>query len=206
VPDLPIPPVVADAVAEGVAAALGAFLRTTVGMVTLGVALAAGCFWYAGIAAAGIAVALGAIIGLVLAGKRAVLGGLAAVARTQGLSGRVVRALFERLGAVDSPVPLADAETRLRAAVADWVGGTGGGLRGRVQRALVRRIETITLARFREAGDTVSMARVGDELAARADALLLAQLAGAARRITMLLVAVTVVLACAAAVALRHAG
>jgi hypothetical protein len=220
VPDFPIPPAVADAVAKAAAAALGAFLRTTIGMITLGVVLAVGCFWYAaqgatwrGFAAGGIAVALAGVVGLMLAGKRAALAGVRSVVARYKVGDKVVGSVFDRMTSLPGVsamerLPLAQAEVRLTEALEGFLDGSNSGfVRRKLEEKLVEIVRKLTLARFRQAEAReggIDLGVVRADLCSRADEVIEAQAEAMGKKTTMLFIAVTTVLACAAAIALRR--
>jgi hypothetical protein len=140
--------------------------------------------------------ALGAVLGGLLAVKRAVLQALrhgaarlqlgqrtfgALFARIVGLSGEAAAgAAGERGGAIARTVeklPLARAEQLLSDAVAGLYkeGGVSGFFRTRLHAAIVDRVAAITLARFRAEGAQaggVDLIKVRDELSAKSEELL----------------------------------
>lgn len=211
----PLPPIVAELVVQVVGAAVGAFLRTTLGMAALGIAAAIGSFWYAfdagawqGALAAVASVAICAGSGLLLASKRAALRGVRELVTSHRAGGRVVEAIFDRLAAlpgvsVVGRIPLAEAERRLRSVV-DVIDGDGF-LRRRIAARLVELVRSVTLARFRHAEaheGGVDLALVRADLAGRADDLVADHVSALERRLTFVIVAVAVILCCAAALAI----
>ncbi|HRI55242.1 MAG TPA: hypothetical protein PLW65_34140 [Pseudomonadota bacterium] len=195
---------VVGALAEVLGPLLAAFLRTTVGMFTFTVVLAV--LAYRTAAASGspgkaalavvLVLGLGAVLGGVLAVKRALLLALRhGVARLQ-LGRRTLGALFARMlgvhgaaaheaagtrgGVVAQKVeqlPLARAEELLKDAVAGLhkEGGVAGFFRSRLHRMILDRVEALTLARFRAEGASgggVDLIKVRDELSGRIDELL----------------------------------
>lgn len=216
----------AGALAQLVAPAVAAFLRTSLGMTCLGLALAAASFAWAaqgstarGVVAALLVLALVGVVGLVLAVKRAVGRTLIVGLRRAELGRKALVPIFERLesgvaGRAAARLPLAQAEGALRGAVEEVVRAEPAGrglraaLRRRLQARLARGVERVTLARFRERGATeggVELARVRDELVARVDALLADRLETALRLTTAVLVAVAVAAAAAVALVVREA-
>ncbi|MFN7132575.1 MAG: hypothetical protein ACK4N5_10880, partial [Myxococcales bacterium] len=156
-----------------------AFLRTTFGMLTLGLLLAGGAVWIAaqgsavsGVLAAVLAVALAGAAGVFLAIKRAIGRALLHGLRQLRLGERTLEVVFSQLlgveerlamgargGAIARTVenlPLAEAESRLKATLGALFEASAGkpGLRGRllaaIQRSLLEKVEELTLARFRE--------------------------------------------------------
>lgn len=219
-PHIPIPDFVVEAVAKAAAAALGAFLKTTVGIFTLGLILAIGCFWYAaqgatwrGFAAAGIALAAAAMMGLVLAGKRAAIAGVkSAVAKGQ-VGGKLVGTLFDRLAALPGVssverLPLAQAEVRLTEATTNFLDGQNSGfIRRKLEEKLVEIIRKLTLARFREAEAKeggIDLKVVRADLSARADAKIVDMADAMGKKTTLVFIAIITIVACMAAVALRR--
>jgi len=153
--------------------------------------------WLAGVLAFLICTAAGALVTV----KRTLAAALLA-----GLEGaRVGEAVCRGLSTAMAPLapgaarlPLADAERALRAAVERLAG------QGRVQRLLVERIASITLARFRAEGAAgVDVGRVLEELAGRIDALLAAQISRAVWRATLVAFLAAGLLSLAVALALR---
>jgi hypothetical protein len=195
--------------------ALGIALRTTIGMVALGLALAGGAFWLAaegswlrGLLAALLAFVLCAVLGGVLAIKRAVLGALAAGSRRSRVGERTVGLLFDRMaehvGFVER-LPLAQAEQALRRAIQGLLAAEGGNwLQRRLRASLLEKVEAITLARLRAEGGGVDLQRVRADLCATVDARLLETLRGAVSRLTLLLVLAAGVGAVLVALAIRR--
>ncbi len=204
-----------EALSPLVGTGLRIVLRTTLGMAALGVALAGGCFWIAaqgewwrGLLAAALALVLCAVLGGLLAAKRAVLGALAEGARRSRLGERAVGLLFDRVaehvGFVER-LPLADAEAALRRAVAGLLATEGGGwLQRRLRRSLLEKVEAITLARLRAEPGGVDLQRVRAEVGTSADERLEGMLRGAVARVTALIVVAAVAGACVAALAIRR--
>ena len=191
--------------AEVLGPLLSAFLRTIVGMLTFSgllavlayrTAAASGSPGKAALAAV-LVLGLGAVLGGVLAVKRAILTALRhGVARLQ-LGQRTLGALFARMlgvhgaaaheaagsrgGVVAQTVerlPLARAEALLKDAVAGLYkeGGGTGFFRSRLHRMLVDRVEALTLAHLRAEGASgggVDLVKVRGELSGRIDELLL---------------------------------
>jgi hypothetical protein len=141
------------------------------------------------------------LVGIVLAGKRAVATALIHALRARHLGRVTVRLLFERLlgVAADQPlgqrggvvaqaaerVPLAQLEKRVNEAIRDVLGGeaAGGGftswLRRRIRRQLLGIVRKYTLARFREADAQyggVDLAAVQSELESSIDDRLIRKL------------------------------
>jgi len=217
---IPIPPVVADAVAKAAGAALGAFLRTTVGMITLGIGLAIGCFWYAaqgatwrGFAAAAIALAAAATMGLVLAGKRAAIAGVKTVVAKSKAGDKVVGVVFDRLAALPGvsaveKLPLAQAEVCLTEALTGFFKGSESGfVRRKLEEKLVEIVRKLTLARFREADAReggIDLNVVRADLAARADLAIGDTAEAMGKKTTTIFVVAISVVACLAAVGLRQ--
>lgn len=176
--------------------------------------------------ALGALVALGVCTaaGIPLAWKRALAAGILQIVRAHRLAGTLVRALFQRLLGLDEEgehgsrgaraaqaieqLPLNEAASRLRLAVIHQVkaspqgGGLGGALRRAIDRTLLRLIEHLTLARFREEAHQqggIDLLKVRDELATTADAFIADQIEGAALKTTILLVALATLATLAAA-------
>ncbi len=158
--------------------ALGAFFKTTAGMVALGLvglgvswAIAWQGVWWKGLLAGVVSLALFAGLGVFLAMKRAVGSAVVRLLSEARLGNKIVGALFARVLKVDEAeamgergiraareverVPLAQAELQLRAAAAklgvpDDATGLTAWMRRQVEGALIERIEALTLARFRD--------------------------------------------------------
>ncbi len=170
------------------------------------------------------------LVGAALAGKRAVAMALVHALRVQRLGQTTVRLLFERLLDVSAEqpvgqrggriaqaverVPLAQAERRLSDAARDLVGGqTAGGTKGwvrrRVERVLLRLVQRVTLARFRQADAEhggVDLTAVCAELEASIDERLIHKLKGGINLWTALAVAFLPVQVAAACYLLVLAG
>lgn len=163
---------------------------------------------------------IGTVATAVLASKRAVFAVAEAALTQLALGTTLLNVTFqhllrvtddtergERLGtvgnAVETRVPFAQAESRLKAAVArvTFEKAEVGGIRGRILRGvrsnLLARVSQITLARFREEGQrsgAVDLVRVRDELGQGLDALLVDQVASVASRSTWVIATVAVAL------------
>ena len=175
---------------RGVVAPFGrALLRTLLLFVVLGLVFAALSAqlalpkggWGAALAAT-LSFIAWALMGAAVAPQRALAAGLVA-ACAQLKPGRALLGLvFDRLlsGAVSEAaarIPLAQAEERLVSAVDALIAEPfkGGGVRRRVRDALLRRIEAVTLARFRadaEAHGGVDLQKIRDSLSVGLDDLL----------------------------------
>jgi hypothetical protein len=186
--------------------ALRAFLLTLLGMFALATVVAVGTvvgLWstrpsHAFLAGLGAFVFYG-LAGMGAGGHRAmgaaVLHGLA---RAQ-LGTRTVTAVFDALAASRGAralerLPLGEAEQllsdvvrRLLAAPVEG-GGLRAGLKRRVRDGLIEKVQALTIARFRAEGSAggIELARVGQELAARADEALADLVRGFVRRVTVL--------------------
>lgn len=200
------------------ARALRAFVSTAVVMATGGVLGAAAAWEFAGPepawkgpVAGAAALLLFVGLGAFLATHRAVGAALGHALGELRVGSRLVAALFRQLLEVteDDPhgargtavaraaerVPLAQAEQRVRGTVARLLsapsdgGGLGGRLRRRLEATLMARIETLTLARFRDedarAGG-VDLVKVRDELSAHVDELIADHVRSALTRMTVL--------------------
>lgn len=170
-----------------------------------------------GLLGAGLAALACAAFGGALAFQRTVAGGLLAAVERLALGRRLSGALFDRMlglagagerraegaagdrgravAAVLDAVPLAQAEAWLRQAIQERLradaGGATGFLRRRLERGLIERVETLTLARFREAGrgaGSVDLVRLKDELGEGIDGRIAAMAGGAVTRITILMI------------------
>jgi hypothetical protein len=196
--------------------ALRAFVATAVIAAGLTLALAVVCYAIAargeplrGVLAALIAVALAIPAGTALAWRRALTAGVLRLVGQLGVAGRVVTALLDRVGLerAAASIPLAEAERRLREAVARHAPGKEGGrLRAAIERRLLGAVERVTLSRFRDqaTGDgAVELDRVRDDLVARADALVAERIEGAFLGSTLLVAAGAAGLGLAAALVLR---
>jgi hypothetical protein len=192
--------------------ALRAFLLTMLGMFALASVVALGTvvgLWstrpsHAMLAGLGAFVFYG-LAGMGAGGHRAVGAAvLQGLARAQ-LGTRTVTALFDALAATRGAralerLPLGEAEKllsdvvrRLLSAPVLEAGKSGGfraGLKRRVRDALIEKVAALTAARFRADGSTggIEIARVGQELAARADEALADTVRGFVRRVTLLAV------------------
>lgn len=189
--------------------AFRAFIATTFGMITLGVLVAGGSI-YALADKGGKHMLLGAVCALLLftlggfglAGQRAVGTALLEGLRRAQLGTRTVRALFEALAATRGAqalerLPLAQAEEKLRAVAHQIITSPmeGGGLRAslgrKIRNALVEKVETLTVKRFRAEGADaggIDVQKIGDELAAKADETLADQVRGLMTRATLVIV------------------
>jgi hypothetical protein len=153
-------------------------------------------------------VAEAVIAGILLGGKRAVVMALVHGLRSLQLGQTAVRLVFtRRLGVAESQesgsrdgalvlvaerLPLAQAESRLTAAVTHLLAapaGEGGWFRRRVRGLLLRTVQRLTLARFREEGDRfggVDLGKVQADLETRADGMLLRGVRGGLKLWTVL--------------------
>jgi hypothetical protein len=216
--------------------AFSAFLRTTFGMTFMGLGVAVLSFYLAaqgstlrGVIALLLALATCVGLGLLLAGKRAVMRALLQGVKKLGLGKRTLGLLFERLlgvaegsakgergGAVARTVerlPLAEAETQLREVARGLVRADERtpGLRARLARALqarlLEKIEQATLAGFREENEKtggVNLLKVRDELAGKVDGMLAERLEGAASRVTVIVVAASLLVSVGLALAVSR--
>jgi hypothetical protein len=224
-----------DIVGEVAHAAFGAFLRTTLAMLGLGVVLGGVAYFIAsgstlyGVFAALFAFIVSAVLGVILAGKRAVAQGIAQGVDRLDLGGAAVRYLFDKplgilaAGAVSQHgrlvartverLPLAQAEARLaevanklvRASSAET--GLRGWLRQQLQGRLLRLVQHLTLARFRQTGSSttgVDLVGVRNELVTRVNDLLAAKLQRGIQVTTVLYLLLAIVLSLLAAFALQQ--
>lgn len=204
--------------------ALQTFTKTALGMMALAVLLSGVAFyiaydgsWLRG----GLAVALtlvdATVVGVILSGKRAVLGGIAGGLQHQKLGQSAARMLLSSdgpIGKVAGRIPFAEAERRLRAAVEAVVGKTAqrGGIRGWLARSIqvrvVELIEQVTLTRFRaeaaQHGGDIDLEKVCNEVGELADSLLYDQVRGMMNKLTAILVLATSASAVVVAFALRQ--
>ncbi len=179
-------------VAGSLAGLLGVTTRAFAGIVLIltaaGIVLAAASYSvlaghpaYAALAAVA-ALAEAVAAGIALGSRRGLVLALDHGIRALGLGRATVRLVFDRLPA--DRLPLAEAEERLTRAVTGLVaappegGGPGGWLRRRLRDALLRRVQTYTLARFRRdaPGGGVDLAKIRADLEGRIDDLLLIRL------------------------------
>jgi hypothetical protein len=211
---------IAPVVGPLVKRALAAFAKTTAGMATLGLFAAVGSYlladgaaWWHGALAAAAALALFAGLGAYLAVQRAVGGALITALGELALGKKLVGALFAQLlrvreteqhaergvdaARVAERLPLRQAEALLTNAIARSVAaseaarGPGAWLRRRIERALMERVERLTLARFRDADAAeggVDLVKVRDELAERVDEAAADQVRAMMTRVTLLAV------------------
>ena len=216
--------------------ALRSFLLTVVGMFLLGVVLAgvsgylaADGSWVRGAVAAALAVLVSTVAGFLVAGQRATAVALMCGLRNMHLGQTVVKPLFARLlGITDEGVlgqrgnlaaqavervPLAQAETRLRQVIDDYVrpspdaGGLTGWFRRRLQARLLRGVEQCTLAQLRQHGTAeggIDLVKARADLENRIDRLLLARVRSTAVRLTALTVAVTILVVVTLALAIQR--
>jgi hypothetical protein len=159
--------------------ALRALVRTTAGVLALGVVATGAAVWIAangslvrGLLAAALCTATGAVVAGVLGVKNAIFAGLLAGVEKLALGRSVTWLVFRELGVRDGEgqtagdgvmvrvaerVPLGEAEARLRRAVESVLGARAAksGVRAWMARkllaALLERVERLTLARFRTA-------------------------------------------------------
>lgn len=185
--------------------AFRAFAGSVLGGFVLAVLVAAGCWHVAsersathGALAVVISLALFAVATVLVAGKRAVFAALIHAAGAARLGERAMALVFDRLVATETGVaaaqaaerlPLADAEAKLRRVVDALVREDAGGgfVRSRVRRALLERVELVTLAELRVQGAPtggVELSRVRAALSGRIDGLVVGSLEGAALKIT----------------------
>lgn len=224
------------ALAELIGPLIGAFLRTTVGMFTLSgimafvayrIAADSGSPWKSLLAIV-LVLALGAVLGTVLAIKRAVLTALrhgvaklklgqrtlgALFAKILGLSGAAAEAQAgTRGGAIAQTVerlPLLRAEELLINAVSGLKkeGGVSGFFLSRLHQAIIDRVAAITLARFRAEGAQaggVDLIKVRDELSVGIEDLLCGIFDKAMLKLTALIAIALCLGAILAAVAIKR--
>lgn len=205
--------------ADVVGPALKAFFLTAFLMSFYALALAGAAYAIAaegvflrGALAALAALALCTFLGFTLSWKRALGAGVLQIVRGHRLGGRLVTAVFNRVLGVSEEgqagarggaiaqyverVPLNEAAKRLRFAVIHQIqaapqgGGVRGFLRRKIEALLLRTIERLTLARFRDeanANGGIDLVKVRDELATSADDLIVDQIKGALLKVTLLL-------------------
>jgi|CXWL01.1.fsa_nt_gi hypothetical protein len=205
-----------DVLVEVLGPAVKMILRTTLGAFVLTVLVAAVCVliaadgsWFRGALGASVAVVLGVAVGGILAIKRGILEAVAVGVRRLGLGRRTLGALIDRMASVGDAeewkerggslvrsaerLPLAEAAARLRGAVEARTGesattsGARGWLARKVHSVLLDTIETMTLARFREAdaqNGGVDVLRVRDELSVQVDELIVAAIRKAMVKLT----------------------
>lgn len=222
--------------AEAIGPALKAFFLTAALMSLLALvlagtsyAIAADGIFLRGALAALLALALCTIVGFTLSWKRALGVGVLQVVRTHRLGGMLVTTVFNRLlGVTDQGqagarggaivqaverVPLNEAVKRLRLAVIHQVQAApqGGGLRGHLRRKieaqLLRRIERLTLARFRDEANAkggIDFVKVRDELATTTDDLIAEQIEGALLKVTLVLSLVASLVSIGAALGIQQ--
>lgn len=193
--------------------ALRAFAASTLGITILATLVAVGCFFIAnaesvlrGALAAGVALVLFAVVGGVVALKRAIAEAVIHGCEALGLGTRATKLLFTKILHVDANealgdrgvavamqverLPLDRAEAKLRAAV-DAVlreGQKDGFLRRKLRTTAIDQVSKITLARFREEGQAhggVDLVKVRDELAATIDRKLLDTIRAAELKVTV---------------------
>jgi hypothetical protein len=195
------------------AVAVRSFCGTMLLMLCVGVVLAAGAYyllarhqpWY-GVIGGLVAMLEATLVGLVWAGKRAVVVALVHGLKECRIGQAAVRLIFERLLGVEAQrhlgergimvtkalerVPLAQAEKALRVAVAGVLDSPAGsvGVGDRVKRwlqgRLLRYVAAFTLARFRESGagqGGIDLGKVQADLESRVDEALVAKLTGGLR-------------------------
>lgn len=200
---------------ELVGPAMRVLVRSALGMAALTVLLALGSFYVAapssparGLVAAALSLLIGAILGAILAVKRAVCSALQAGLERLELGRRVLEIVFARLSSIAGVVetlPFAQAEQKLHNAVATIARTENGGwLRGQLRTRLLQFVERITLARFRAEGASgIDLRKVQIGLSAEIDGLIAAQASAMQHRTTMLLILATAALSLGAATALR---
>jgi hypothetical protein len=191
-----------------------AFVRTAAGMLVLSLLLAivvyriastGGTPWKAAVAVL-LVLLCGAILGSMLAVKRAVLTALREGAKAQRLGQRTLDALFSRLlgvkdgqrsagsglGAAVEKIPLARAEQLARDAANKLIdeGRSTGFFRARLHRMAIERIESLTLTRFRaedSAAGGIDLVKIRDELAATVEEKLISVINGMMFKFTLIL-------------------
>jgi hypothetical protein len=225
-------PVVSVAIKKLLTTTLGMLVLAVVVVCYAVVRLADVVWWQQLMAVSFLLVGCTALAG-VLAGKRAVFGALAEALGRSQLGARAINAVFEGIfrlrqaGAPSIPsvavsatastverVPLAQAESLLRRAIDAFVSSdvdNAKGIRASIGRAIRRRlgekVESVTLARFRtEAHQGIDLQRVQEELAAKADALIVAQLHSAVQKLTVLIVGGLLLSSVVIVEVLRHSG
>jgi hypothetical protein len=181
-PDLgPVAEALAPVVSEIVGPILKVLLKTAAGMIFLTLLVAGVSYevaadgnWKHGLAGMALGLVTCGICGGLLTAKRVALSAVKAAIQKARLGKKMLALVFERMLAVNAKdnfmerggsvaktverLPLAQAEARLKSVVDSLVDApeAGGGFRGwikrSVQEALVRRVEAVTLAEFRESG------------------------------------------------------
>jgi len=233
-PDLgPVFGALLDLFGPVIGAALKALLKTVFGMVLLGavvtvttVYFAAQGSWLRALIAAALSLVALAIVTGILAVKNAIMRGLLHGLKKLQLGNKVLMLVFnqlgvtekstqgERAGAVGRAVeklPLRDAEAKLSGAVLSLLAERAGktGVRAWLSRKLIEaaltRIETLTLARFREEDSRtggVDLLVVRDELAASIDGTLAGMINAQLNKLNLLVAGLYVVFAVLIAIAL----
>ncbi|KYF80636.1 hypothetical protein BE20_54455 [Sorangium cellulosum] len=223
-------------VAAALGPATRAFFLTAATMSLLAVVLAGSSYAIAadgsalrGALAAIVALALSAVVGFTLSWKRALGAGILQVVRSKRLGGMLVTAVFERLLGVSDQaeagarggrvaqavegVPINEAVKRLRLAVIHRVQAAprGGGLRGllrrKIEAQLLKTIEALTLARFRNEAHQkggIDLVKVRDELAQGVDDLVTDEIEGTLLVTTLLLVGAAAAASLGAAAGIQH--
>ncbi|WP_437320421.1 hypothetical protein [Sorangium sp. So ce385] len=216
--------------------ALRAFFLTAATMSLLAVVLAGSSYAIAadgsalrGALAAIVALALSAVVGFTLSWKRALGAGVLQVVRSKRLGGMLVTAVFERLLGVSDEaevgarggrvaqavegVPINEAVKRLRLAVIHRVQAApqGGGLRGilrrKIEAQLLKSIEALTLARFRNEAHQkggIDLVKVRDEVAQGVDDLVTDEIEGTLLVTTLLLVGAAAAASLGAAAGIQY--
>lgn len=230
-PDLgPVFGALLDLFGPVIGAALKALLKTVFGMALLGavvtlttVYFAAQGSWLRGSIAAVLSLVALAIVTGILAVKNAIMRGLLHGLKKLELGKRVLTLLFNQLGVTEKStqgdragsvgravekLPLRDAEAKLSGAVLSLLGERAGktGLRAWLARKLIeatlKRIEAITLARFREEDSRtggVDLLVVRDELASSIDGTLAGTLSAQLNKLNLLVAGLYVLFAIAIA-------
>lgn len=169
------------------AVALGALI-TVIAMVVAGAIGSRNGEWLASVVSAAIAGVCGVSATLVIASHLAVFSVARAALDKAQLGSLFFSVVFERLlsvgsvgKALETRIPLAQAQARLSRVVSTLTredrgpSGVRGWLFGRVRTFLLKRVEQLTLARFRteeQSKGAVDLIRVRDELAGTLDGLL----------------------------------
>ncbi|AUX31584.1 MULTISPECIES: hypothetical protein [Sorangium] len=223
-------------VAAALGPAIRAFFLTAATMSLLAVVLAGSSYAIAadgsalrGALAAIVALALSAVLGFTLSWKRALGAGILQVVRSKRLGGMLVTAVFERLLGVSDQaevgarggrvaqavegVPINEAVKRLRLAVIHRVQAAprGGGLRGllrrKIEAQLLKTIEALTLARFRNEAHQkggIDLVKARDELAQGVDDLVTDEIEGTLLVTTLLLVGAAAAASLGAAAGIQY--
>jgi hypothetical protein len=221
----------AQAAGELASAGLRAFFRTSLGMLCLGFVFAVACYILAadgsvwrGLLAAFIAAVCFTVIGLIVAGRRAVAAVIRHGVHRFALAQDALTYLFRFLGLEARPdaavasgaadtLTLADAAAKLRrfadssGLVAQADGGLATAILGKVRNRLARLVggtALLELESCRTPEGNVDLARLRDTLAQRIDRLVIDRIERQTKRLTLMLVLVAGALSCLLAWGLRQ--